>query len=353
MRRFSLILMFALPLVAAPKRRIVSRPTFPPCTIVTGTPAVTFSRNGGETTVPIEQSLSGVGYTYGLAVLDAGTLLSAHKQTLSISTDSGCSWRTLGDVGFGDPVTITPGGNGRAYLWSDNRRSLARYQSEQVTTLKPPIDVVGVGVDPAAPDHVRVGGADGSLWESTNGGDTWTQIGNAVTIFLAYRAAFDPANIDHVVFGTLSDGAFVSFDGGRSYTNSSGLGSQANVFSAAVSPANPNIVWIEALAIGADTKRIYLSRNGGRSFSKAVEEQPGFITLVNGALIVPHATDPNVLYFVFGTYFQGYGTDLFRYDAAADTLAKWHFDYNDIDAIAFSPLNPSVMYFGLEVEQIH
>ena len=62
-----------------------------------------------------------------------------------------------------------------------------------------------------------------------------------------------------------------------------------------------------------------------------------------------HPTDPNVLYFVFGTYFQDYGTDLFRYDAATRELRLMHHDFYDIDAIAFSPGNPNVMYFGLEV----
>jgi hypothetical protein len=67
--------------------------TFPPCSVVEGTPAVTFSRDGGRTFAAIAQKLEGIGYTNGLAALDAGTLLSIHKQMLSISTDAGCRHR--------------------------------------------------------------------------------------------------------------------------------------------------------------------------------------------------------------------------------------------------------------------
>jgi hypothetical protein len=55
-----------------------------------------------------------------------------------------------------------------------------------------------------------------------------------------------------------------------------------------------------------------------------------------------------VLYFVFGTYFPGYGTDLFRYDHATRALTLTHSDYDGIDAIAFSRRDPSVMYLGIE-----
>ena len=62
----------------------------------------------------------------------------------------------------------------------------------------------------------------------------------------------------------------------------------------------------------------------------------------------PH--DQNVVYFVFGTRFQGYGTDLFRYDAATRSLTMTHSDNHDINSIAFSPVDPTLMYLGLEYE---
>lgn len=80
-----------------------------------------------------------------------------------------------------------------------------------------------------------------------------------------------------------------------------------------------------------------------------VDEGPG-VKLINGPLLVAHPTDADVLYFVFGTHFQGYGTDLFRFDAATRTLTLTHNGYDDINAITFAPADPRVMYLGISEE---
>jgi len=43
-------------------------------------------------TAPVAQRLEGVGYTFGLAALDARTLIAIHQQTLSVLTDAGYNW---------------------------------------------------------------------------------------------------------------------------------------------------------------------------------------------------------------------------------------------------------------------
>jgi len=65
-----------------------------------------------------------------------------------------------------------------------------------------------------------------------------------------------------------------------------------------------------------------------------------------------HPTDANVLYFSFGASFGGYGTDLYRFDAATNQVTKTHNAYHGIHAFAFNPAAPSVMYLGLVHEQI-
>jgi hypothetical protein len=340
----------AFPAVAA-RRRAVAPVIFPDCGSVTGSPAVTFSRDGGRTLVPTVEKLDGIAYTYGLAALDASTLLAAHNTTVSISTDAGCSWRAVGDVPFDYPPSITG-----TYIWAEARMSLARYANNAIKILKPPVAIVGLGVDRATPDRVRIGGDDGTLWESLDGGDSWMQLGTpAAPSAFAYRAAFDPANLDHVVFGFVSNAAGVTFNGGRTWTPSTGFARPSNVFNVVVSPADPNVVWAMGLNVAESDanvpshgRHIYLSRDGGATFAPVVDAAPG-VQLINGPLLAPHPTDPNVLYFVFGTYFDAYGTDLFRYDAAPRTLSLTHHAYDDFDAIVFSPADPNVMYFGLEV----
>ncbi len=344
-----------MPLAAATRRRAIEvPPPFPPCSMVTGTPAVTFTRDHGATIAPLAERLSGIGYTYGLAALDTpGTLMAWHKSELILSSDHGCSWRVVASFQDYDfPPRIAPAKGGRAYAWSDNRSFLVRYDSRGAVKIKQPAAFVGFVVDRADGEHVRAGGADGSVWESRDAGETWAQIGSLKTEtspIIFYRFAFDPSNLDHVLAATMIDGAYVSFDGGRTWRRSADLPARMNMFEIAVSPADPNVVWGEGIDLGAEVRHIYLSRDGGASF-RAVLDQSDGVQLINGNILAPHPTLPDVLYFVFGTYFQNYGTDLYRFDAASRSLTITHNEFNDINAIAFSPVRPNLMYLGLEVE---
>jgi hypothetical protein len=201
------------------------------------------------------------------------------------------------------------------------------------------------------------------VWESTAAGEgRWSQIGPApVAEPLTYRVSFDPSDLDHVVAGFATEGAFASDDGGATWTKATGLtkGDRgANVFNFAVSPADGRVVWAEGIDLAeslanvpSEGRHIYRSKDGGRTF-KRVLSQNRKITLVNGAVMAAHPTNPNVLYFVFGTYFQNYGTDVFRYDARKKKVTRTHNGYDDVSSIAFNPADPSVMYFGLTTEEI-
>ena len=353
MRRltFSLLVFVAATLQAAPRRRAVIPEQFPPC-IITDGPAVTFSRDGGATVAARAKRLSGIGYTYGLAVLGSGgqTILSVHNSSVSLSRDAGCTWTPLGQVTGNDlfPPSITAAPDGRAYIWSDNREILARYADGALTALKAPGAIVGLVADAT---RVRLVSADGVIWTSTDNGSSWEHTGSAPSAPIVYRGALDPANLDHILIGTAVTGAQVTFDGGRHWQPATGLGNGFNVFNIVVSPADPSVVWAEALDTADSTLHIDRSIDGGRTFAAVVHAGDG-VTLVNGTVMAAHPSDPNVLYFVFGTFFQNYGTDLFRFDAATRELRLMHHDFHDIDAIAFSPRDPDLMYFGLEVGAI-
>ena len=355
MRRIlTLLLLAAAPVMSAQRRRAITPPSYPPCSIVEGTPGVTFTRDEGNSLSPVAQRLEGVAYTYGLAALDIpDTLLSWHGSTLSISSDAGCHWRSLGDYPYDFPPSITAAPGGRAYIWSDNRLFLMRYDERGVVTLKAPGAFIGLAVNANDGAHVRAADGTGILWESRDAGVTWDFAGGLGMQPGLYRFAFDPADLDHVIAGTVVNGAWVSRDGGRHWTRATGFVSErVNAFNIAISPVDGNTVWLMALDMGDnDSRHIYLSRDGGASYTTVVDAGPD-VTLVNGPIMAAHPTNGDVLYFIFGTFFQGYGTDLFRYDAAARELTKTHNQYSDVNAIAFARGHANVMYLGLEVEQI-
>jgi photosystem II stability/assembly factor-like uncharacterized protein len=336
----------------------------PACDSVAGTAAVAFTRDEGRTLSQTEGELHGVAYTFGLVALDTpNTLVAEHDGAILRSTDAGCTWAELGRVDDW-PLTLTAAEGGRAYAWRDNGATLYRIDAGGVTRLTSPVDnIIGLQADKANGAHVRLGDGLGGVWESLDAGDgRWAQIGAPqVTEPLVYRVTFDPNDLDHVLVGMATEGAFVSDDGGATWTAASGFARDdrgANVFNFAVSPADGRVVWAMGIDLGESLdgapsggRHIYRSRDGGRTF-KRVLKQSRKVTLVNGPVMAAHPTKPHVLYFVFGTYFQSYGTDIYRYDARRKKVTTTHNPYHDVSSIAFNPADPSVMYLGLTVEEI-
>lgn len=330
--------------------------TTPACAAISGSDAITFTLDEGATLAPTAGALQGVGYTYGLAALDTpNTLLAEHKGDLLRSEDAGCTWTKIGTL-EGGPFHLAAAPGGVAYAWADNGPALYRIAGGVATALtSPATNVVGLGVDPTNGQHLRIGDASGNLHDSTDGGDSWGKQGTSAAVgglVMGYRFAFDPANLDHVLFGQSNAGAQLSTDGGQTWTTSQGLGQNgANAFSVVVSPADGQVVWLEGLELGPDVRHVYRSIDGGATFAAVVTEAPG-VDLINGNLLVPHPTDIDVLYFVFGTNYADYGTDIYRYDHAGGQLTKNHNDYDEVSAIVASPADPSVLYLGLTVEEI-
>lgn len=334
--------------------------TLPACRQVTGAPSITASPDEGRHLAPTQGSMAPISYTFGLVALEEpGVWLATVGAKVIRSADSGCTWGPWLDLTRetnGAQLTLTRAPGDRVYAWADNGSRLSAIQGQASTTvILPGASIVGLAVDPANPDHLRYGDSLGTVWDSTDGGRRWTSRGSLRAIGV-YRMAFEPGNLDHVVAGTLSNGASVSTDGGLTWQRSTGLSSTSgpvNVFNLAFSPRDGRVVWAMGLDIaesdgGAPSqgRHIYLSIDGGQSW-RPVVDQDNRVTLTNGPLLKPHPEDPAVLYFVFGTYFQGYGTDLYRYDARQDAVTLTHNSYDEIGAIAFHPADPRLMVFGL------
>ncbi|GAB3451914.1 hypothetical protein GCM10027436_50900 [Actinophytocola sediminis] len=333
---------------------------------MTGDGSVSFTRNDGRTITPTSVPQRALQYVYGVVPAGANTLLAVdHRGALQTSADAGCSWSPLGAVTGLDVPRLTPAGDGSAYVWDQNGLSLYRVRGTRVTALPPVAEDTGTGVAALAvdryfPRHVRVVLGDGTVRDSYDAGATFRTTGNppAADLFV-YSAAIDRANLNHIVLGTMGEGVYTTWLGGWQWTRATlgRPGERINAFSVAVSPANPLVVWAQGINHAendahapSEGRHVYRSTDGGRRFTVAVDHKPGEVTLVNGALLAPHPTNPAVLYFVFGTSYAAYGTDLFRFDAHRDTLSVRHNDHDGIKAISFHPRDPAVMYLGFAAE---
>lgn len=332
----------------------------PRCQTVTGDGSATFTRNEGRSIAPTSTALTPVVYTAGLVTLDRpGALLSVANNVLSSSSDAGCTWAPVAKID-GWYIKLAAASGDRAYAWDQDGNITLVTPTGASPRTSPTGTVTGLGTDPLNGNHLRVSDWDGQLYDSGDGGNTWQPIGTAAgSLTSFYTTAFDPANLDHAVVGGMSVGAQVTFDGGRTWTASAGLAAsagQVNAFSIAISPASSNVVYAMALDIGeldagvpSGGRHIYRSTDGGRHFTPVVD-QNGEVTIVNGPLLVAHPTDPNIAYFVFGTSFAQYGTDIYRYDSERKQVSKTHNTYDKVNAIAFHPRMPQVMYLGVAEE---
>lgn len=341
----------------------------PRCGVVDGDGSVSYTRNDGATITPTSVAQQPVQYVFGMAALGTNTLLAVDSRgALRTSADAGCSWAPHGEVTGLDVPRLTAGGDGSAYVWDQNGLSLFRVQGKRVTALPPVAEGSGTGVAALAvdrffPRHVRVVLGDGTVRDSWDAGGSFRTTGrpvrDAATDLFVYSAAIDPVNLNHITIGTMGEGVYTTWLGGWQWTPArlGKPGERVNAFSVAVSPANPLVVWAQGINLAendahvpSEGRHVYRSTDGGHTFRVAVDHVPGEVTLVNGALLAPHPADASVLYFVFGTSFANYGTDLFRFDARRGDLSVRHNDHDDISSIAFNPADPRVMYLGLAAE---
>jgi hypothetical protein len=308
--------------------------------------------------------LSGTAYTFGLVALDDTTLVAEHAGQFIRSTDAGCTWTAIGDAPTA-PMTLATGG-GHVYAWPDNGTELVRIDGALdaidandivVTTLTPPPGSIH-GLAASGEDVVI--GMDAVIHKSTDAGATFDRgttpvVAGDASGLLHYRTAFDPNDLAHAIVGTAVTGAFVTFDGGETWTRATGTSTvvdgNSNVFNAVVSPADANVVWAQGIDLATDGRHVFRSQDGGLTYDIVVTESAD-VTLVNGPIMAAHPSKAGVLYFVFGTFFQGAGTDIYRYDTATELVTKTHNPFDDVGSIVFSPADEDLMYLGLVTEEI-
>jgi hypothetical protein len=136
------------------------------------------------------------------------------------------------------------------------------------------IPVVGrvscMSVDPINQNHLLVGAAAGGIWESTNGGQTWSPRTDQLPSLAIGAIAFDPSKPKRVYAGS-GEGNFYANLGAGVYTSANG-GATWSVLAQApfvgmgfyrlvVDPANPKILY------AGTTNGFFKSTNGGSSWS--------------------------------------------------------------------------------------
>jgi photosystem II stability/assembly factor-like uncharacterized protein len=122
-------------------------------------------------------------------------------------------------------------------------------------------DVRTIAIDPANGQTVYAGAYGGGVFKSTNGGASWTSIGNGITSKSVTSLAIDPINSQTVYAGT-EGGFFKSTDGGSSWSASNSGTTDSGIESLAIDPTN-----VQTIYLGTTGGRVFKSVNGGASWT--------------------------------------------------------------------------------------
>src|SRR6516162_1632221 len=142
--------------------------------------------------------------------------------------------------------------------------------------------VTAIAVNPNNNNVIYLGTADGGVWRSGDGGDTWTPVFDqqpVLGIGEPAGIAIDPSNTDTIYVGTSSRdgtrqsatvdqptaGLFKSTDGGASWIQlgNAGIFTGQNINVIIVDPANSNVIYL------ASSAGVYTSPNGGQTWTAA------------------------------------------------------------------------------------
>jgi len=179
--------------------------------------------------------------------------------------------------------------------------------------------VRSIAAHPTDPLTLYIGAASGGIWKTTNGGDSWDDIGSNESKMLTFGAiAVDPNNPDNIYAGTgelsaLPDmraygkGLFKSTDSGLSWFEpTDAFGAITGFGDLVVNPHNSNIVYA-ALGNGylfinpnQQNEGIWKSSDAGSSWIRTLDVQDAYD-------IVVHPTDPNIVYAATGGKFTTSG----------------------------------------------
>src|SRR5579862_3180148 len=177
--------------------------------------------------------------------------------------------------------------------------------------------LTAIAIDPANTNHVYVAGAQGGVWQTTNGGTTWTPLTDTQPSLAVGSLILDPTNSSTIYVGTgeenftgdsyYGEGILKSTDAGATWTQYCGpfcgpvgqdgfYGGGARIGGLAVQPSN-NQVLLAAVAL-LNKDGIYRSTDGGVSWTQVLSGNPG-------TAVIFDPNQPNTAYAALGNSFAG------------------------------------------------
>jgi photosystem II stability/assembly factor-like uncharacterized protein len=147
-------------------------------------------------------------------------------------------------------------------------------------------------IDPTNPNRMYLGGANGGIWKSTDGGVNWVPLTDNWTFLTVSSIAIDPSDPQTIYVGTgdfhgsrnQQMGIMKSTDGGNTWSQlgAAQFGGRA-VSDILIDPENTQIVTISTGRGGSGNAFVWRSTNGGNTWTSVINSSQNWATLSMGA----------------------------------------------------------------------
>jgi photosystem II stability/assembly factor-like uncharacterized protein len=275
-----------------------------------GHEGVQFSADGGQTWSQMNDGLSAVTPLELAAVPNHPEAVYAVDQGgVYVSERAGESWRFIDQQA--EAVATDPFTSSRVYLGEGNSTDGTVYVSDDGGATWPISGVLTatsaysncsalvqvLRTDPVTPGRLLAGlghfcgdwsNPPGSLYLSTDGGQSWSYLDVTDPLGQVNDILFDPQDPAKVYAGTWEGGVFTSTDSGATWHATSNLLADKNIGSLAAEPAVPYRIY----AAEQYTTGVYMSDDGGATWTEMAHPPANIES--RGLVVVPGR--PQVLY---------------------------------------------------------
>ncbi len=349
---------------------VPDKPGVPSCAATKGDQGgFRFSLDGGRTLAPNLGTLPPLAYTWDLDIdpRDPRVILELHQGLLYRSGDAGCVFEQVAELdGAWDALTRAPSDPDLIVLTSVFAHALRLSTDGGLTWSTPedlPDDVVAFAIDPLDAWHWTFAGREGALYDRAGRDARWERraVTGEVGPVSAAAAASGP-------FGRWLVGGYHIFrtdDNGLTWQPADKdiagtVGDPPEPVLSVVAawlvfaPSDPNVAYAVVNQVGRNQslRGIWRTADAGEHWERRVADgqpvEPVTAQLTGGTRVFVSPDDPDEALFAFGSYIDGYGTDLFRSSDGLRTLATSHFTgFYEVFALAFGPPGTQVRFLGV------
>lgn len=339
------------------------------CNNVTGTPYIALTTNNATSLIedgPANIPTNSI-FTNGLVSAGPNTLFVAINEQLLFSQDTGCNWTVIENFTAQPLIKLAKVNDSSIYAYTNEDTTFYRIFLDNsiatITSYEAPGLIKAFQVDVNNDLSLKIAtGNDHNIYQSNDGGISFTSSGTIIHGVTTYFTTFDANNLNHIIRGTTrltgstnNAGVWTSFDAGNSWTQGTGFGtSPINNFTGSISTTNADITWILGLDIDNNElsrRKIYRSADGGQTYEMVLSADID-MTLYNGTPIFIDPSNADRITFSLWdpTLVSDRQSHLYIYNYQEDSLEINSFAYEnlgEVRVIEFNPEHPENLMFGI------